>query len=147
MLHAVRHLGIDLGDKRVGLALSDEDGTFASPHEVLERTGDRAVIARVAQIARSHDVRVCVVGLPLHMDGREGPEAERARRFAARLSEKIRRPVELWDERWSTIAAERSRREAGPRRRRHPVDAVAAALLLQGFLDAKGGGCHSDPHG
>ena len=133
----MRHLGIDLGDKRVGLALSDEDGMFASPHSVLERTGDRAVIASVAHLVRELDVGMCVVGLPLHMDGREGPEAERARQFAARLADKTHKPVELWDERWSTVAAERALREGGKRRRKHAVDAVAAALLLQAFLDSK----------
>lgn len=140
----MRYLGIDLGDKRVGIALSDEDGTFASPHEVVQRTGDRAVIARVAQLVRTLDVSVCVVGLPLHMDGREGPEAEHARSFAARLSDKTKRPVELWDERWSTVAAERAMRESGHRRRKQAVDAVAAALLLQAFLDAKGGSWRSE---
>lgn len=132
----MRTLGVDLGDKRVGLALSDEDGTFASPLQVLQRTGDRALIADLARIVREHEVGAIVVGLPLHMDGREGPEAERARTFAARLAEKTKRPVELWDERWSTIAAERALREDRGRRK-GPVDHVAAALLLQGFLDSK----------
>jgi putative Holliday junction resolvase len=132
----VRTLGIDLGDKRVGLALSDEDGSFASPLQVLERTGDRALLADVARIVRDKEVGAIVVGLPLHMDGREGPEAKRARTFAARLADKTRRPVELWDERWSTIAAERAMREV-PGRRKGPSDHVAAALLLQSFLDAK----------
>lgn len=140
----MRTLGIDLGDKRVGLALSDEDGSFASPLQVLERTGDRAVIADIARIVRDKEVGAIVVGLPLHMDGREGPEAERARVFAARLADRTKRPVELWDERWSTIAAERAMRE-GRGRRRGPVDHVAAALLLQAFLDAKAARWGTEP--
>lgn len=132
----MRTLGIDLGDKRVGLALSDEDGSFASPLQVLERTGDRALLADVARIVKEREVGAIVVGLPLHMDGHEGAEAARARTFAARLAEKTKRPVELWDERWSTVAAERAMREGGGRRK-GPNDHVAAALLLQAFLDSK----------
>ena len=140
----MRALGIDLGDKRVGLALSDEDGSFASPLSVLQRTGDRALLADLVKIVRAHEVGTIVIGLPLHMDGREGPEAEHARTFAARLAEKTGRPVELWDERWSTIAAERAMRE-GRGRRRGPVDHVAAALLLQAFLDAKAARWGTEP--
>ena len=138
----MRTLGIDLGEKRVGLALSDEDGSFASPLEVLTRTGDRALLADLARIVRDKGVGAIVVGLPLHMDGREGPEAERARTFATRLAEKTKRPVELWDERWSTVAAERAMREG---RRKGPSDHVAAALLLQAFLDAKAGKWGPEP--
>lgn len=121
----------------MGVALSDETGTIASPLCVIERVGDRTLIIDLKRLARENGVGSVVVGLPIHMDGREGPEAEHARRVAARLAEKAAIPVELWDERLSTVAAQRAMRGSTKRRRRPPVDAVAAALILQSFLDAR----------
>ncbi|MBI2895046.1 MAG: Holliday junction resolvase RuvX [Deltaproteobacteria bacterium] len=134
---SVRILGVDLGEKRVGVALSDETGTIASPLGVIERVGDRTLVIDLKRLVREHGVGSVVVGLPVHMDGREGPEAEHARKVAALLSEKAGVPVELWDERLSTVQAQRAVRASGKRRRRPPIDAVAAALILQSFLDAQ----------
>ncbi|HEY8432153.1 MAG TPA: Holliday junction resolvase RuvX [Sandaracinaceae bacterium] len=134
----MRTLGIDHGERRVGLALSDEDGRIAHPHATLERRDPRALVSEVAAIVRERGVESIVVGLPLSLDGREGASARRARRFAERLGEETGVPVVLWDERMSTLAAERALGEAGVRKKaqRAVVDRVAAALVLQSYLDA-----------
>lgn len=136
----MRVLGIDLGTRRIGLALSDPDATFAQPHGVLERRGDARDLAAIGELVREHGVAHIVVGLPIHMTGRRGPEAKEAERFAAALASATALPVDLVDERWTTVEAERSLREMGQvgkkgRRRRQHVDAVAASLLLRTFLD------------
>jgi putative Holliday junction resolvase len=132
----MRTLGVDPGSRRVGLSLSDEDGTIASPHATLE--GQR-LDEQVAEKARALGVERIVVGLPLTLEGREGEAARRARRFAARVAELSGLPVTLWDERLTTRAAEQSLLEGNVRRgrRRELVDRVAAALLLQSYLDAQ----------
>lgn len=132
----MRVLGVDPGSRRVGLALSDEDGCIASPHETLE--GGR-LVERVAARAQELEVGRVVIGLPLTLEGREGEAARRARRFAARVGELSGLPVTLWDERLSTRAAERSLIEGNVRRsrRRGLVDRVAAAVVLQSYLDAQ----------
>lgn len=133
----VRRLGIDHGERRVGIALSDEDGRIAHPHDTLPRRDPDALLAAVAELARAQDVSEIVVGLPLSLEGREGASARRARRFAERLEKATALPVVLWDERMTTLAAERALGEAGVRAgdRREMVDRVAAALLLQSYLD------------
>jgi putative Holliday junction resolvase len=132
-------MGIDHGERRVGIALSDEDGRFAQPSETLARRDPDALLAAVAELARANDVREIVVGLPLGLDGREGASARRARRFAERLEGATGLPIVLWDERLTTVAAERALGEAGVRGgdRRAVVDRVAAALMLQSYLDSK----------
>jgi putative Holliday junction resolvase len=136
----MRVLGIDLGTRRIGLALSDPDATIASPLQVLERQGRKRDIAALAALVRDHAVERIVVGLPIHMDGRRGPEAEAAESFAASLARATRLEVDLIDERWTTVEAERALREMGQtgrrgRKRRQHVDAVAASLLLRAYLD------------
>lgn len=136
----MRVLGIDLGSKRIGLALSDPDATIASPFDVLERKGARRDLAALAALVAEHGVERIVVGLPIHMNGRRGPEAEAAERFAAALRETTHLTVDLIDERWTTVEADRALREMGMtgkrgRKRRQHVDAVAASLLLRTYID------------
>ena len=134
-------LAVDLGERRIGLALSDPSGTLASPLRTIEVTGDpeRDRLAVVAA-ARAAEAQVIVVGLPRSLSGREGPAARRARAEASALAEvagEIR--VELHDERFTTRDAHRALAAAGTRRRerRARVDAAAAAIILQSYLDAK----------
>jgi len=132
-------LGIDLGSKRIGVALSDPTGTLASPvATVLHRSG-RVDVTRVAALCTEHHVSAVVVGWPRNMDGTSGAAARQAEQFAERLRALTGLPVHLWDERLSTVAAERTLVELGARRRRRREvrDRVAAAVLLQAYLDAR----------
>jgi putative Holliday junction resolvase len=137
----MRALGLDVGSKTIGIALSDETGLVATPLETLARRGTREDVARLAALAREHDAQVLVVGLPLELDGSIGL---RARRVEV-LCEALRGAglaVETWDERFSTVAAERVLLEAdlSRRRRKEVVDKVAAAYILQGWLDSRRAG-------
>jgi putative holliday junction resolvase len=134
-------LGIDLGRKRIGLAVSDASGRVAFPAGTLESQGLERDVAAVHELARQRDVVEIVVGLPIHMDGRAGPEARAAQRFAERLAEVSGLPVETLDERWTSVAAERALAESGrnARGRRGAVDTVAATLLLRTFLERRSG--------
>jgi putative Holliday junction resolvase len=135
----MRVLGIDPGARRIGLALSDAEGRFASPlGAVLVRDAEQAVRDIAAEVTR-HEVERLVLGLPLRMDGSEGDAARNARKLAGRLEASTGRDVVLWDERLTSRAAERALREAGThgRKRKEAVDSVAAALLLQSYLDAE----------
>jgi len=135
---AGRVLGVDLGSVRVGLALSDPLGLTAQPLGHQPRAAG-ALLDALAALVAEHDVRTVVVGLPLRLSGEEGEEAVRARGFARRLAERIAPvPVEMWDERLTTRQATRVLLEGdvSRARRRKVVDAMAAALLLQSWLDA-----------
>jgi putative Holliday junction resolvase len=136
-----RVLAVDLGERRTGLALSDPSGTLASPLRTIEVTGhpDRDRLAIVAA-AREAEAQVIVVGLPRSLSGREGPAARRARAEASALAEVAGEiTVELHDERFTTRDADRALAAAGKRRRerRAHVDAAAAAIILQSYLDSK----------
>jgi putative holliday junction resolvase len=135
----MRVLGIDPGARRVGLALSDDEGRIASPHATLQVTGVAAVAAGIAAAAAALAVERLVIGLPLQLDGREGESARRVRALAAKIAERCALPIVFWDERLSSKAAERALREGGVRgpKQRALVDQVAAALLLQSYLDAQ----------
>ncbi len=135
----MRTFGLDLGTKTVGVAISDALGITAQPLTTLRRKGLRADLAALRSLAEEHEVTRAVVGLPLHMDGTEGTGAAAARAFGQALSGALRIPVELWDERLSTVAAQRALLEAdvSRARRREVVDRVAAAIILQGWLDAR----------
>ena len=140
-LGAVRVLGIDLGTRRIGLSVSDEDGRIAFPAGTLERKSKRADFAALCRLVRERGIGRAVVGLPLHMNGRAGPEAEAARAFATALAEAAAIPVELLDERWTSVAAHRSLRESGRRvvekHGKGIVDEVAATLLLSTYLERR----------
>jgi putative holliday junction resolvase len=134
----VRALALDLGSKRIGIALSA--GSLATPYEVLHRSGDRRRDHRaVAEHVAETEAEVVVVGLPLSLDGSVGPAAERVLAEADDLAQALDVPVETWDERLSTVTAERSLMEQQMRAqaRRRVVDKVAAAVILQSWLDAR----------
>jgi len=140
----VRALGLDLGSKRIGVAVSDSDGRVATPIEVVHRTGDRPGEHRtLAGLAEEWEVEVVVVGIPYSLDGSVGPMAEAmaadATLLARVLGERPGVPVETYDERLTTVTAERALREQDLRtpQRRKVVDMVAAAVMLQAWLDAR----------
>lgn len=134
-----RVLGIDFGEKRIGLAISDPLGSAAHPLEVVERHGIEDAIEHIGEVARRRRVNKIVMGLPLNMDGSVGPQARRVRRFASRLRRALGVDVAFWDERLTSAEAERALLAADQRRarRRAVRDAVAAAVLLQGYLDSR----------
>ena len=133
-------LGVDLGRKRIGLAISDPSERVALPAGMIESRGRAADLAALGSLARERGVERIVVGLPLHMSGRAGPEAAAARAFAKALETESGIPVDVLDERWSTVEAERTLRETGQsRRKRKPgaADTLAATLLLRTFLERR----------
>ncbi len=132
-----RLLGLDLGEKTIGLALSDTLLTVATPLETLKRgkfTADAAILDRL--IAK-HDIGGLVIGLPLNMDGSEGPSAQSARAFGRNLAKRMALPIVFWDERLSTSAVTRTLidADASRKRRAEVVDKMAASYILQGVLD------------
>lgn len=134
----MRALALDLGSKRIGIALSS--GTLATPYEVLARSGDRRQDhRRIADHVAEVEAEVVVVGLPLSLDGSVGHAAERVIDECDQLAAVLDVPVETWDERLSTVTAERSLMEQQMRAqaRRRVVDKVAAAVILQSWLDAR----------
>lgn len=134
----VRWLGLDVGDKTIGVAVSDPLNITAQGVEVIRRRNDDADFARLGELARQYEVSEIVVGLPRNMNGTYGPRSELVRAFAAAATERLGLPVREWDERLTTVAAQRSLLEADVSRagRRQVVDMVAAALILQNFLDS-----------
>lgn len=137
---AHRVLGVDLGARRIGLAVSDPTGTIASPHAVLQRSGDRAADhRRLAEIAVEVGAERVVVGLPLALSGRVTRAAEEAMAEAECMAEFVALPVEVHDERLTTVSAERAMRALGSKGqdRRRSVDKVAAAVMLQSWLDKR----------
>ena len=137
-----RLLGVDLGDKTIGLALSDTRRTIASPLETLKRTKFRADAERLLALAKRHDVGALVVGLPRNMDGSEGPRAQSTRAFVKNLAPLTTLAIAFWDERLSTAAVTRTliAADASRKRRAALVDKMAAAYILQGALDRLGYG-------
>jgi len=132
-----RVLALDPGTRRIGVAMSDPLRITAQPFDVFDAdAGD--LMDRIRSVAAEHDVEQIVVGLPVSLDGGEGPAAAAARRFADRVAETTGLPVDMQDERFSTVTAERVLLEAGMRRerRRRARDRVAAAVFLQSYLDA-----------
>lgn len=128
-------LGLDVGEKRIGVALAD--GLLAIPLTVIDRAGEEADLERVLTLAEEHEVKRIVVGLPRSLDGSIGRQAERVLSFSSALSESTDVPVDTWDERLSTVSAERLLLGAGVKRdkRRARRDAMAAAIILQSYLD------------
>lgn len=137
----MRVAGIDLGKVRVGLALSDELGMLAHPRPFLDGSNMAALLTSLVQLAQQEQISRFVVGLPRLLDGREGPPARRARRFAEVLGTRSGKPVELVDEWLSTREASARLREGGldGRQARQRIDSAAAAVLLQAWLDRKRG--------
>ncbi|MBI2884423.1 MAG: Holliday junction resolvase RuvX [Candidatus Methylomirabilis oxyfera] len=134
-----RYLGIDFGTKRIGAAVSDELGLTAQPLPTLEPSTDEAAVRAIRELMDQYGVLEVVVGLPKNMNGTLGPSAERALAFAGRLEESGSVKVTMWDERLTSMAAERLLIEADLSRakRKRRVDQMAAVLILQGFLDRR----------
>ncbi len=134
-------LGVDFGDRRTGVAISDESRVIAFPRETLECPRVEQAAAAVARVAESEKVAEIVVGYPLNMNGSKGARTERTDGFLAELSKRTAIPLRKWDERLSTRIAESVLIEAGTSRekRRGVVDKLAAQVILQGYLDATGG--------
>jgi len=133
----MRILALDVGERRIGTAICDPDERLAVPLGVIERQGREADVQSVLALAEQEEVGALVVGLPLSLDGSKGPQARRTEAFARQLSARTSLPVELWDERLSTAEAERYAAARPRRGRRGTSDALAAAIILQGFLDAR----------
>ncbi len=136
-----RILALDVGVKRIGLAISDELGWTALGLETLTRARVREDVAQIAATAAGHGATLLLLGLPLNMDGTEGPQAAYVRDFGARLTKRHGLRVEYWDERLSSVAAEEILAEQPGRSRRAKgdLDRVAAALILQSYLDTRAG--------
>lgn len=132
-----RVLGLDVGDKRIGVALSDPTHLIASPHSVYTRVGWGKDSRHFFSLCQEKDVEKIVVGLPRNMDGSEGFQADKVRGFTDKL-EALGLTVIFWDERLSTAHAEHALLEGGLHRdeRKHVIDQIAAALILQSYLDA-----------
>ena len=136
----MRIAALDVGDARIGVAISDELGLTTRGLGVVRRQGGSRDLEAIARLLSPFPVDRVVVGLPLNMDGSEGPQADKVRRFAARFAEHTGLAVELWDERLTTVEAESVMRETGvaPRKRRGLVDQVAAAGILRSYLARRG---------
>ena len=132
-----RRLGLDVGDMRIGLALSDPEGILASPLTIIERTTDEQALEAIVDIVRQNQVGQIIVGLPRRMDGSLGGQAEKTTDFARRLGCCTGVPLEFRDERLTTVSARRLQRAADIKKakRREHDDAMAAALILQGYLE------------
>jgi len=132
-----RLMGIDLGTKTIGLALSDVERRLASPLETIRRTKFTADVTRMIDLARTHQVAAFVIGLPLNMDGSEGPRAQSTRAFVRQTAPMALIPFTFWDERLSTAAVTREliAQDASRAKRAEVVDRMAAAYILQGALD------------
>ena len=144
-----RILALDLGKRRIGLALSDELGLTAQGLVTLERTNIREDLARLARLAAERGVTLILIGNPMHLNGSEGRQSAWARQFAERLEARSGLAVRLWDERLTTVEAERVLRESGISRekRGRARDRLAAVILLQSYLEslAAGGGSGDGP--
>ena len=136
LAHGGRLLGLDVGTKTIGTALCDADWTFASPATLIRRTKFQKDKVTIAQTIARQSIVGLVIGLPLNLDGSEGPRAQSSRAFARNCDDLA--PILLWDERWSTVAVERVMIEQGMSRakRAERIDNLAAAHILQGAIDA-----------
>ena len=134
-------LGLDVGDRRKGLAISDPNGQVAVPLRTLQRTAQDGAVDAIAALVAEENVEAIVVGLPLRLDGSVGSQAESVQEFVRQLLPAVNVPVTLWDERLSTVQAEQLLRRDGPpsRKRKAEQDALAAAIILQGYLDSRPG--------
>lgn len=134
-----RILGIDYGERRIGVAISDTTGTIATPLQTIDGTAPQQAARAIAEIARDREVERIVVGLPMRMDGSSGPSAENAKAFGERLLKAGSCPVEYWDERFSSRTAEQALIEGGARRqkRKQVIDKLAAQIILQHYLDSR----------
>lgn len=131
-------LGIDPGERRIGVALADEETRFARPLETIDQQTTDA-LTRLQELIAEHGVTTVVVGRPVNLAGREGQAMEAQKTFVMRLRDELDVPVDVYDERLTTVIAERSMREAGTKaaQRKAMRDAVAASVMLQGYMDSR----------
>jgi putative Holliday junction resolvase len=135
----MRIMALDIGDNRIGIAISDAMLLIAQGKPTLKRTSPEADIEHVRSLAQENEVHKIVIGDPLHMDGRPSPQSRKTAKFARKLQQATQIPVVLWDERLTSFAAEQHLEEMGLdwRKRREHVDKVAAMLILQSYLDGQ----------
>jgi putative holliday junction resolvase len=135
-----RIMGLDVGSRRIGVAVSDPLGITAQGLETLQRRNKRYDLAALEQVIRDYTVREIVVGLPLRMSGAEGTQSEKMQAFAEELRKRFRLPVHLWDERLTSAEANRLLRETelSIEKRAKAVDRMAAVLILQGWMESRG---------
>ncbi|OQY24917.1 MAG: Holliday junction resolvase RuvX [Chloroflexi bacterium] len=138
MSRDMRVLALDPGERRVGIAISDPTGAVARPLQTLARKSKEEDFAAIAALVAEHDVELVVIGRPLSLDGTEGPQARRAARYGLALAEHLPVPVVSWDERFTTAEAEEIIcQNRGKKRGKDELDAIAAAVILQRYLDTK----------
>lgn len=135
----MRIMGLDVGDKTIGVAVSDGLGLTAQGVDVIRRSNAERDFARLSEMVEGFEIELIVVGLPINMDGSIGPRAEKCQHFAQETEKRIGIPVTLWDERLTTMAAEKTLLSAdvSRRRRKQVIDKLAATLILQAYLDAQ----------
>lgn len=135
----MRTMGLDYGDRRIGVALSDAFGWTAQGLAVIERRGGETEMDQLVRLCAENEVSEIVVGLPKNMNGSIGPRGEICIEFAESLKQKLKLPVHLWDERLTTVSAHKTLIEAdvSRKKRKQVVDKMAATLILQNFLDSK----------
>ena len=133
----MRILGIDVGSRRIGLAISDPEEILATPLTVIDQGGDEAALESICQLVHEYNIGRIVVGMPRSLDGSLGKQAVEVQDFIAHLARRCEIPIEMWDERLSTVAAQKMMAEAGTKRSRRKglTDALAASVILQGYLD------------
>lgn len=139
----MRVLALDAGERRVGVAVSDPTKTVARPLCTLERAADDEHFAEIGELIIEHAVELVIVGQPLTLRGEVGVQAQRVQQYALALAERLPVPVQMWDERYSTVTAEeilqssRKKTKNNIRRNREKVDSIAAAVILQSYLDSQ----------
>ncbi|AWB45668.1 Holliday junction resolvase RuvX [Paenibacillus sp. CAA11] len=132
-------MGLDYGDRRIGVAVSDALGWTAQGVETIERRRDESELLRIAELVQEHNIEEIIVGLPKNMNGTIGPRGEICMEFAEKLKLQLNLPVHLWDERLTTVSAHRTLLEAdvSRKKRKQVVDKMAAIFILQNYLDSK----------
>jgi len=135
----MRLIGLDVGEVRIGVAVSDPDGILASPREVLARRPEVQAFKAIARLVAEEEAKAIIVGLPRSLSGELHGQAALVQVFVELLRKEVTVPIHYWDERLSTVAAARQMRAAGAKRerRRAMIDSVAAAIILQSYLDAR----------
>lgn len=130
-------LGLDIGDARTGVAISDELGIAAHPLCTIQRKSRKAVLAELQKLVAAHKVERIVVGLPLQLDGQTGTQAKKVKQFAGKLEQQVNLPIVFWDESFTTLEAAEILRGTKKRRkkRKQVIDQVAAVLILEGYLE------------
>jgi putative Holliday junction resolvase len=142
----VKYICLDIGDRRVGVACGDAEVRIATPLQVLTRASIEQDAQTIGELARKYDAAQLIVGLPRNMDGTQGAQAQAAMAYAEKIARGLNLPLTLWDERLSTLEATKRTQETGARgkKSRRALDAIAAAVILQEFLDSQAGTATED---